>query len=145
MISSAFPDTNVWLAMTFAGHAHHLPAKRWFYSLGSKDELVFCRFTQLGFLRLLTLAPVMASSVKTQRQAWQAYDTLILDGNARMMAEPLLIEQSFRRFSGLDTSSPQHWADSYLAAFAEQAGLKLVTFDKALAARTKGAILLDAS
>jgi predicted nucleic acid-binding protein len=32
--------------------------------------------------------------------------------------------------------------NAYLAAFAECAGLTLVTFDRALAARTKGSILL---
>jgi predicted nucleic acid-binding protein len=34
------------------------------------------------------------------------------------------------------------WADSYLAAFASEIGAKLITFDKALAARAKEAIVL---
>jgi len=142
MTSSVFPDINVWIAMAFTGHAHHVVAKEWFYSLRDADELVFCRFTQLGFLRLLTLQPVMGSSVKTQRQAWQQYDAFILDGNALMMAEPANLEESFRRLSTLDSSSPQYWGDSYLAAFAEKTGVRLVTFDKALAARTRDAVLL---
>jgi toxin-antitoxin system PIN domain toxin len=145
MTLSAFPDINVWIAMTFAGHAHHAAAREWFYSLDDSVELVFCRFTQLGFLRLLTLSPVMGGSVKTQRQAWQQYDAFILDGNVRMMAEPVALEESFRRLSTVDSSSPQYWGDSYLSAFAEQTGVRLVTFDKALAARSANAILLSAA
>jgi len=142
MTSSAFPDINVWIALAFAGHAHHVTAREWFYSLDDAEELAFCRFTQLGFLRLLTLAPVMGSSVKTQPQAWQAYDAFLREGNVRMMPEPVNLDESFRRLSMLDSSSPQHWGDSYLSAFAEQSGARLVTFDKALAARTPNAILL---
>jgi predicted nucleic acid-binding protein len=33
--------------------------------------------------------------------------------------------------------------DAYLAAFAETAGVQLVTFDRALAAKVKGAVLLQ--
>jgi len=142
MTLSAFPDINVWIALAFAGHAQHVAAREWFYSLDDSDELVFCRFTQMGFLRLLTLPPVMGSSVKTQREAWREYDAFLLDGNALLMAEPVGFEASFRGLSNLDSSSPQHWGDSYLSAFAQQTGMRLVTFDKALAARTRDAILL---
>jgi predicted nucleic acid-binding protein len=34
------------------------------------------------------------------------------------------------------------WADAYLAAFAEAGNLTLVTMDRALAAKVKGAVLL---
>jgi toxin-antitoxin system PIN domain toxin len=145
MTLSAFPDINVWVAMTFAGHVHHRTASEWFYSLSESDELVFCRFTQLGFLRLLTLSAVMGNSVRTQRQAWNQYDVYILDGNARMMPEPASLDGSFRRLTDLNSSSPQHWGDSYLAAFAGQAGVRLVTFDRALADRTPNAIHLTGS
>ena len=52
------------------------------------------------------------------------------------------------RLSGLsarsmaDSVSPKMWMDAYLAAFAETAGLTLVTFDRALAGKVKGAMLL---
>jgi len=145
MTLSVFPDINVWVAMTFSAHAHHRAASEWFYSLSESDELVFCRFTQLGFLRLLTLSAVMGNSVKTQRQAWNLYDAYILDGNARLIPEPASLDERFRNLSYLESPSPQYWGDSYLSAFAQQADVKLVTFDKALAARTKGSILLTNS
>ncbi len=48
----------------------------------------------------------------------------------------------FRTATDRDEASPNAWTDAYLAAFAETAGLTLVTFDRALAGKTKGAVLL---
>ena len=45
-------------------------------------------------------------------------------------------------FTRSPSASPKDWADSYLAAFAHEIGAKLITFDKALAARSKEAIVL---
>jgi toxin-antitoxin system PIN domain toxin len=137
-----FPDINVWLALASDAHVHHVVARSWFESLEDEEELVFCRFTQLGLLRLLTLAGIMGKSVRTQRQAWEIYDAFVLEGNARLIPEPEKLEQSFRRFADHDAASPQDWGDSYLAAFAEQGGMRLVTFDKALAGRVSEAVLL---
>ena len=78
----------------------------------------------------------------TQRQAWVIYDTFVSDGNARLLDEPRTLEGYFRSLANLNSPSSKDWADSYLAAFAESAGLTLVTFDKALARRSKGAQLL---
>jgi predicted nucleic acid-binding protein len=39
--------------------------------------------------------------------------------------------------------SPKIWADAYLAAFAVAGNLTLVTMDRALAAKVKGAVLLQ--
>jgi len=40
------------------------------------------------------------------------------------------------------TPNPKEWADAYLGAFAETGNFALVTFDRALAAKTKGAVRL---
>jgi toxin-antitoxin system PIN domain toxin len=134
------PDVNVLLALSNSAHVHSERTKRWFDSLA--EELIFCRLTQLGLLRLLTNASVMGSEVRTQRQAWLVYDQFLIEGYARMMHEPALIDASFRKIASLGSASPQDWADSYLAAFAETGGLTLVTFDKALARKAKGSVLL---
>ncbi len=140
MISSAFPDINVWLALSTSHHVHHVQAKRWYDSLVD-EELVFCRFTQLGFLRLLTTEAVMGAEVLTQRQAWHVYDTFLKDGGARFLQEPRTLEDRFRELSRRASASPKEWADSYLAAFAVEAGARLVTFDKALAVRVRDSII----
>jgi len=142
MTSLIFPDINVWVAMAFSGHTHHTKAKSWFDSLSNQEELIFCRFTQIGLLRLLTLEAVMGREVRSQVDAWKIYDAFVEDGNARLMQEPRSLDRSFRKLAVLGSASPKNWGDAYLAAFAEEAGAKLVTFDKALASRTRGAILL---
>jgi toxin-antitoxin system PIN domain toxin len=140
MTLSVFPDVNVWLALTTPAHIHHEVAKRWFESLDDAD-LLFCRFTQISLLRLLTTAAVMGRDVLHQREAWQAYDRF-LAGGVRFLEEPPTLEDHFRRLTRHSSSSPKEWADAYLAAFAIGAGLHLATFDKALAAKAKGSLLL---
>jgi hypothetical protein len=140
MTLSVFPDVNVWLALATPGHIHHKDAKRWFDGLDEPD-LFFCRFTQIGLLRLLTTAALMGRDVLTQREAWHAYDKF-LAGGVRFLEEPSTLEDHFRRLTHHTSSSPKEWADAYLAAFAIAEGLVLATFDKALAAKAKGSILL---
>ncbi len=84
----------------------------------------------------------MQADVLTQAEAWKAFDTLLQLSTARMFDEPRVIEAIFRKRSNRDEVSTKQWADAYLAAFAETAGLSLATFDHALAGKVKGAILL---
>jgi uncharacterized protein len=141
MTSLVFPDINVWLALASSLHVHHQQAKSWYDSLDG-EQLLFCRFTQLGLLRLLTTEAVMGAETLTQRQAWHIYDLLLKANDVQFCHEPRSLEHSFRAFSRRPSASPKDWADSYLAAFAHEIGARLITFDKALAARPKGAIVL---
>jgi uncharacterized protein len=137
------PDVNVWVALHHENHFHHRSALDWFNRLPERRKLVFCRQTQLSLFRLLTTPSVMADEVSTQQQCWSIYEKWVSGGRAVMQPEPPLIEGAFRARSRAAQSSPKMWTDCYLAAFAETAGLTLVTFDKALAAKTKGALLLS--
>lgn len=137
-----FPDVNVWLALAHEIHPHHKSTAEWEESLSGSDTLCFCRFTQLGLLRLLTNSAAMRQDVLTQAQAWGAYDTFVQVSGARLIEEPRGIDASFRRLTDREEVSTKQWADAYLAAFAETAHLTLVTFDRALAATVKDAILL---
>lgn len=102
----------------------------------------FCRFTQLGLLRLLTTRSVMGQGTLTQSDAWAAYDRWLEAAGVGFAEEPAGLESIFRSLSGTSQASPKEWADSYLAAFAQAGGMRLVTFDRALAAKAKGAVLL---
>ncbi len=143
MTSSVFPDINVWLALTSSGHFQHSQARRWFEALDESSEIFFCRHSQMGLLRLLTTASVMGAEVKTQRQAWRLYDAYIESGSAKLAKEPEALEEVFRAHSRLSSASPKDWGDSYLVAFSQTAGLRLVTFDRSLASRVRGALLLE--
>jgi toxin-antitoxin system PIN domain toxin len=132
MTSSLFPDVNVWLALTHDRHVHHPRAAQWLE--GKEVPLFFCRFTQLGLLRLLTNGQVMGADVLTQRKAWQAYHRWFEDDRVGFHDEPdsARLEVAFEELSTRSQPSTKLWADAYLGAFARSAGLTLVSFDQAL-------------
>ena len=140
--SFLFPDVNVWIALTYRGHIHYAAAKTWLDTVPDDSELCFCRLTQLGFLRLLTTAAVMGNKVLSQAEAWEFYDDWLENGHAAYVEEPPAIELTFRSLSQLSQVAPKDWADSYVSAFAQVSGLRLVTFDQALQRRTAGSLLL---
>lgn len=137
-----FPDINVWVALTFEGHVHHASAAAWFSGLRDDHRLFFCRFTQLGLLRLLTAPPVMAGEVMNQPQAWQTYDRWLEDDRVSFLEEPPRLERAFRDLTRLRRPATKDWADSYLCAFAAASQLTLVTFDRTLSRKSRHSQLL---
>jgi predicted nucleic acid-binding protein len=72
-----------------------------------------------------------------------ACDRVFSDERVAFAAEPPEMEGAFRKLTSGDGSSPKAWADAYLAAFADQLRAQIVTFDKALAGKATGALLLS--
>jgi toxin-antitoxin system PIN domain toxin len=142
MNSLLFPDINVWVALNFQEHVHHASAAQWYEALPDEARLVFSRQTQLGLFRILTTQALMGKQVLAQLECWQIYDRWIATGQVALADEPLDLEIELRRLTEGSTASPKAWMDAYLAAFAETGNLTLATFDKALAAKAKGAVLL---
>jgi len=129
MNSLNFLDVNVWLALVWARHSQADAAREWFDQC-EDDRFLFCRFTQMALLRLLTTEAVMGRDVKTMTHAWEIYDACRADDRIAMLAEPATIEPRFRALTKSRFASPKAWADAYLASFASVVGLRLVTFDK---------------
>jgi uncharacterized protein len=136
------PDVNVWIALNFDRHVHHAAAKQWYEALPLSATIVFCRQTQLGLFRILTTVTVMGQRVLTQLECWQIYDRWLETGQVAWADEALGLEPLLRARTSGATASPKVWMDAYLAAFAELGNLTLVTMDRALAAKVKGAVLL---
>ncbi len=126
-------DINVWLALTFSGHKHHASATSWFNPLPSGRTCCFCRFTQLGFLRLSTNPKSNPLQTLTMTEAWKAFDDIMLDPRFRFLLEPTGLENEWRLGSELQTFSHNVWNDAYLAGFAIAGKYELVTFDKGFA------------
>jgi uncharacterized protein len=126
-----FLDANVWLALLWSRHVHSERARLWFEQAG-EEQFLFCRFTQLTVLRLLTTDQIMGKDTKTLSEAWDLWGRVWADTRIVFLPEPDDIEKEFRSRSRLSSRSPKVWADAYLLAFAAVAGLKLVTFDRAL-------------
>jgi uncharacterized protein len=125
------PDVNVWLALTFDFHAHHVAAKSWYE--GSNETCAFCRWTQQGFLRLATNAAVFKEEAVSLKQAWGLYDAILSDARVVFAEEPKDLESYWRAYTRRRSFSPKVWSDAYLAAFARAAGSRVATFDKGLA------------
>ena len=142
MNSPLFPDVNVWVALNHGQHQHHAAALRWYAAIPDSASLVFCRQTQLGLFRILTTIAVMGAEIVTQRGCWEIFDQWASTGQVAWADEPGNLEIPLRRLTAGTASSPKEWMDAYLTAFAERAELTLVTFDRALAAKAEGAVLL---
>jgi toxin-antitoxin system PIN domain toxin len=133
-MTSYLIDINVWLAMTWDQHPQHASAVRWHNTL-EDAALLFCRFTMLGFLRLLTNEKVMGGSTVTVNGALELYDRWKQDPRVELAPEPRGTEALFRQAVAQFGRQPatKAVADCYLSGFAEAAGAHLVTFDRGLA------------
>lgn len=136
-----FPDVNVWVALIWKDHIHSGTARAWFEKAAS-EQFLFCRMTQISVLRLLTTQRVMGSDVQTMTGAWKLWDRVTADDRITYIPEPEGLERSFRTMSRLGSPSPKVWADAYLLAFASAAGLKLITFDRALRSSSADMLVL---
>ena len=121
-------DVNVWIALAAERHEHHPAARDWFGSL-DEEEAVFCRVTQMSFLRLLTSPAVMREDVLNPQDAWERYKHLRRDWRVTFAAEPAGIEQNWIDLMTA-AKSVRSWTDAYLAAFALGHGYTLVSFDR---------------
>jgi len=126
---TALVDLNVWLALAYDGHVHHLAAVSWFEK-GEGENAAFCRITQLGLLRLLTNRTVMDRFALNQRDAWKCYEQLRLDARVVFLDEPPSLEPVWRRLTRSSKPEPGTWTDAYLAGFAIAARVSFVTFDR---------------
>ena len=131
---SFFPDLNVWLALSVAGHVHNADAWNWLNILPREARLIFSRYTHIGLLRLLTNQSAMGEQTLTLRKAWGVYDRWLNDPRVQFYPEPRGLDAGFREttasFGGQRASKSV--GDCYLLAFAKHSHAALVTFDKAL-------------
>jgi uncharacterized protein len=126
-------DVGVWLAAVWERHVHHPVAAAWFN--GQTDDLVFCRVTQMGLLRLLSNPAIMGDAAVDRSQAWRIFDQLWADERVLWADEPDELDAVWRAISARDDKSHEMWTDDYLAAFAQASGMTLATLDRKLPSR----------
>lgn len=123
----SLPDVNVWIALASDRHEHHSIARRWF---GSTIHVAhFCRITQMAFRRLLTNRKVMGGDVLSPIEVLAVYAGLLADERVQFAFEPESVEKAWMRLMHVPAASGSVWTDAYLVAFAEETGLRLLTFD----------------
>jgi toxin-antitoxin system PIN domain toxin len=126
-------DVGVWLAAVWQRHMHHPAAADWFDN--QTDDLIFCRVTQVGLLRLLSNPAVMRDDAIARSEAWRIFDQLWADERVLWAEEPAELDAVLRAISARDDKSHKLWTDDYLAAFAQTSGATLATLDRQLAIR----------
>jgi uncharacterized protein len=133
-MTSFFPDLNVWLALSVAGHSHGADAWTWANLLPRETRLIFSRYTQIGLLRLLTNQAVMGEHPLTLRKAWTVYDRWLADPRVDFYPEPRDADAEFRRVTEpFAAKRASKWiGDSWLLASSNGFQSTLVTFDRAL-------------
>ena len=123
-------DINVWLALAFDGHQNHNLARTWFEGLPVESRCYFCRYTQMGFMRIATNARANPLQTLSLSQVWAFYDQTMLDVRIGFSVEPKNLENEWRQLVQVGTFTSRHWNDAYLAAFALAADFELITIDK---------------
>lgn len=126
-------DSNIWLALTLSKHGFHRMSREWFDRMQVGDSVVFCRSTQLSYLRLLTTAEVLAPygvAPLSNAQARAAYEAWLDSGCVAFTDEPRGLDSYWRKLAAHEAPSPKLWMDAYLAAFAMAGGYQLVTTDQ---------------
>jgi toxin-antitoxin system PIN domain toxin len=122
------PDVNVWLALSAPHHAHHAAAKAYWHDI-AHEQVCFCRHTMLGMIRLLCQPKVMKEDVQTTAQGWASWKSLCALPEVALQSEPADLDVHLERFTQQLRWPGPMWPDAYLAAFAQAANLRLVSFD----------------
>jgi toxin-antitoxin system PIN domain toxin len=126
-------DVGVWLAAAWGRHAHHPVAADWINR--QTDDLLFCRVTQMGLLRLLSNPAIMGEEAIDRSAAWRVFGQLWADERVLWADEPDDLDAVWRAISARDDKSHMLWTDDYLAAFAQTSGATLATLDRKIPAR----------
>src|SRR5437016_6788105 len=99
-------DSNIWLALALSKHAFHPTVRAWFAWLKPPKVVLFCRFTQHTFLRLLTTAAVLAPygiPPLSNQAAWTVYEGFLADQRVAWAEEPRGLDRD-RKSTRLNSS-----------------------------------------
>jgi toxin-antitoxin system PIN domain toxin len=124
-------DTNIWLALIFKAHPFHALAQGAFLTATPDRRALFCRSTQQSVLRLLTTPQLLQAygAAVTNRDAIEIVSNYLTKPSVAFAQEPESIYPRWTALADWPTASPKRWMDAYLAAFAIEAGLQLITTD----------------
>jgi toxin-antitoxin system PIN domain toxin len=107
---------------------HHARAVR-YWDEEAAPEVLFCRVTAMGYLRLVT-NPSATKSSESVSDGWRAYRELLQQPGVRFIEEPAGVDQELERWATEGAFGFRHWTDAHLAAIAVAADLRLVSFDR---------------
>ena len=126
-------DVNVWVGLCSAAHPFHTEAMRYWQSVcEAETPLWFCRSTMMGLVRVLSQPRAMGPNVLSLTQAMTMYRQWLETPAVGLLADPPGLDDAIAQLLGR-RGEPQPirlWTDMCLAATAQSAGLRMVTFDR---------------
>ena len=127
------PDVNVWVGLCTAAHPFHAAAMRYWQSaceLGT--QLWFCRTTMMGLVRVLSQPRAMGPNALSLTQAMTLYRQWLDTPAVGLLADPAGLDDAIEQLLGArgQPLPVRLWTDLGLAATAQSAGLRLVSFDR---------------
>lgn len=126
-------DASVWIAAAFTSHPFHHPARKTVQQATPADPAVFCRSTEQSFLRLAStpaLLKAYGATGLTNRDALAALGAFLALPQVCEREEPPGTSTLWHRLASHDSALPKTWMDAYLAAFAINGGLRMVSLDQ---------------
>lgn len=132
-------DINVWLALAVQEHPHHAIAHRYWREVQAQQAttrtpfLWFCRVTMLGMVRLLCQPKAVGTGALNLSTAWALHQQYRALPQIGLLADPAGCEAQLQRWvTPVDGNElpARLWTDAYLAAVAQSASLRLVSFDR---------------
>lgn len=123
------PDINLWLSLAVTDHPHHDLAQQYWYE-AAVPQLIFCRVTALGFMRLLCNQTVMVGQALQPAEAWNAYLTFRALPEVGFLSDGTACEQQLAEWIASGVVTRHLWTNAYLAALAVTGNCRMVSFDK---------------
>ncbi len=123
-------DVNLLLALAWPNHQFHEPARCWF---GNHSGPWFtCSVTQLGFVRLSS-NPAFSKYAKTPLEASLLLNAMTAQPQHEFLADAETTGQCFLSIAPR-LQGHRQVTDAYLVALARDHAVRLVTFDRRIAA-----------
>ncbi|MFM2073751.1 MAG: hypothetical protein RJB34_56 [Pseudomonadota bacterium] len=133
LASGDLPDVNVWVALCSAAHPFHSAAMRyWQAACETATPLWFCRITMMGLVRVLSQPRAMGANALNLTQAMALYRQWLETPAVGLLLEPPGLDHAIEQLllSRGEPHPARVWTDLGLAATAQSAGLRMVTFDR---------------
>ncbi len=139
-------DVNLWLALSLPQHPQHGAARAWYQAEPLRaGDLLFCRSTEMGLLRLITQQKVMnlyGLTALTNAEAISFLKQVYQDPAIEGVDEPSTTRPLWLKTASTPWPSPNVWMDGYLAALAISLGAEMITFDQGFKSYTSHGLKL---
>ena len=122
------PDINVWVALSSPEHVHHKRADD-YYRSESNRTIAFCAQTAIGLVRILSNPHAIGGKPLSVSDAWTMYLSWRRQREVSYLHEPRGHEIVLARYVANNLVNRRTWSDGQLAAVAQSAMVRLVTFD----------------